>query len=337
MKALVTVPDGYIKSNFLCDEALKILEENFEVTYNTLGREFTQAELEEEAEGKDIIVTGWGTPSFIGTNVFNKKTSVKLIAHTGGSTGDLLDLDVYDKGVRVISGNRLFAESVAEGTIAYILMALRNLPDEVMHMRRGGWKEFGYLDSRGLLDTTIGIIGCGMISRYLMKMLKVFRVKIKIFSMYDIEQEFLDDVNAERASLEEIFSTCPIVSLHSALSDDTWGMIGKEHFDMMQDGAIFINTARANIVRQDEMIEALKEQRIRAVIDVYAPEPPAKDSPLRSLPNVYAISHKAGPTSDRFPYIGKCVVEDAVRFVKGEELQHEIPYELAKRMTRKGV
>lgn len=337
MKALVTIPEGDLKSAFLSDETLQILEEHFDVTYNETGRDFTQKELEQMAKGKDVIITGWGTPSFIGTNIFDEGTTVKLIAHTGGTTGYLLGLEVYEKGITVISANRLYADSVAEGTIAYMLMALRNLPDEVAHMRNGGWKEFGYLDSEGLLDKTIGIIGVGMISRCLMKMLKVFRVKIKLFSMYDIEEEFLAEVNAQRASLEEIFSTCSIISLHSALSENTFGMIGKEHFDMMMPGAIFINTARANIVRQDEMIEALKEKKIRAVIDVYAQEPPAKDSPLRSLENVYAISHKAGPTSDRLSYIGKCVVQDAVRFVKGEELRHEIPYELAKRMTRKGV
>ena len=103
---------------------------------------------------------------------------------------------------------------------------------------------------------------------------------------------------------------------------------------MMQEDAIFINTARGAIIRQDEMIEVLKERpKMRAVLDVFDGEPLKVDSPLRSMPNVYCIPHRGGPTIDRRKYIGMAMARELVHYVNGEPLEHEISLEAASRMT----
>lgn len=336
MKLLVAIPDCPVRHDFLAPDTVKLLEENFEVSYNELGRNYTKEELLAACEGIDVVVTGWGTPGFIGSPP-PSNTSLKLIAHTAGSVGDLLDGAVYDRGIRVISGNTYFAESVAEGTIAYITAMLRRIPDEVYGMKGGIlWHHPSVPVTRGLLDREIGIIGYGMISKYLMQMLKVFRCKIKIFSHHEMDADFLRSVNAESATLDEVFR-CDIVSLHSTLTEETLGMIGREHFDLMPEGAIFINTARGAIIRENEMIEALNERNIYAVLDVYENEPLDINSPLRSMDNVYLLPHRGGPTVDRRSYIGKRVIEDVVRFKRGEELTLEISREYAARMTKMGA
>lgn len=336
MKVLVTVPEGIFRNKFFNEENKKILENNFDVTYNELGRDYTEEELKEVIKGYDIIITGWGTPSFIDTCALQETDGIKMIAHTAGSIGDLLDDNAYAKGITVLSGNRMFAESVAEGTLGYMISSLRHIPDEVNGMRSGEilWKKRGYMDTAGLFDREVGIIGYGMISQYLMEMLKPFRCKIKIYSQFPVDEEFLKSVNAVPASLEEIFSTCSIISLHSALNEKTKHLITKEHFAMMQDGALFVNTARGAVVKQDEMIEELAKGRINAFLDVYTVEPLEEDSPLRKMKNVYLTPHRGGPTVDRWTYIGKGVIEDVVRFSKGEPLKYEISREYAARMTK---
>lgn len=154
-----------------------------------------------------------------------------------------------------------------------------------------------------------------------------------MYSGHPIDPVFLEENHAVQASLEEIFSSCKIVSLHSAMTEKTRGMIGKEHFDLLQEGALFINTARGRIVREEEMIEALKEERFRALLDVYYEEPLALDSELRKLPNVYCMPHMAGPTLDRRPVITKRLADNMVRFEQGKEMNLEISGEYAKRMT----
>ena len=103
---------------------------------------------------------------------------------------------------------------------------------------------------------------------------------------------------------------------------------------MLQDGAVFLNTARGAIIREEEMIEALKENRFLAVLDVYCKEPPELDNPLRQLKNVYCMPHQGGPTIDRTPVVTMRLADDLLRFAEGEPLQYEIKAEYAKRMTK---
>ena len=332
---LVTIPDGQPKETFLTPDVREYLAENFNVRYNDLGRNYTQEELKEELKDIDFALTGWGTPSF-GDGVLDGNDRFKMIAHVGGSVADYVDNTVYEKGVKVCSGNFYYAESVAEGVAAYIMSALRSIPDHVQNMRNGQWKDPVLLDtSEGLLDQEIGIISCGAISKCVMQLLQPFRCKFKVASNYAVDPEFLASVNAKQVPLEEVLKTCHIISLHSALNDKTRGSIGREHFEMMQENAIFINTARGAVIREEEMIEVLKERpKMKAVLDVFCQEPPAVDNPLRTLPNVYCIPHMGGPTTDRRKYIGMAMAEEIVHFTKGEPLVHEIAPDVASRMTK---
>lgn len=335
MSLLVTLPEGNVREKFLTSETKQLLNTHFNVTWNETGACYTKEQLYKVAKDFDIILTGWGTPTFIGSDAV-KCGKIKLIAHTAGSVADLLDDEAYQNKIKVISGNRLFAESVAEGTIAYILSALRYLPDEIYGMKNSMlWKTAGVMDSRGLLYKTVGLIGYGMISRHLMRLLKPFGVKIKIFSRHPMDMDFLKDMNAEPATLDEIFSTCPIVSLHSSLTDGTRGMIGREHLEKMLPGSVFVNTARGAIVKEAEIVEVLSERPdIMAVLDVFETEPLPAESPLRKLDNVYLIPHKGGPTVDSWGYIGYEVVSDVIRFSQNKPLLYEITRETAGRMTK---
>lgn len=336
---LVTMPDGKIKERFFTEDNKKLLEEHFSVRYNTLDRQYTQEELKNEIDGTDIVITGWGTPSFIKTKALQKNDSVKMIAHTAGSIGDLLDDAAYQRGIKVVSGNRIFAKSVAEGTLAYILSGLRGIPDIICGMRNGTeWIRSFDFDSKGIFGRTVGIIGYGMISRDLMRLLKSFGVKIKVFSNYPMDMSFLESMNAEPANIEEIFSECSVISLHSALSQNTKDMIGKEHFELMQPGTLFVNTARGAIVRQDEMIKYFANHpENKAFLDVYTVEPLEADSLLRSLPNVYPMPHKGGPTRDLYPIICREVIGDVLRFADGKPLRYEISREYASAMTKNNI
>ena len=335
MKVLVSIPAGGTRDGFLDAGSIKLLEDNFDVVYNETGKNYNQEQLTEAIKDVDVLVTGWGFASCIDGPLHNN-TSLKMIAHTAGSVGDLVDAEAYDKGITIVSGNKLFAESVAEGTIAYMMAALRKIPTEVYGLKEGLWRHPEVPATKGLLDREIGIIGYGMISQNLMKMLQVFRCKFKIFSQFPMDEEFLKSVNATKVdTLEEIFSTCSIVSLHSALNEKTRNLIGKEHFDLLPEGALFVNTARGAIIRQKEMEKFLVERPdVTAILDVYSPEPPEADNVMRSLKNVYLMPHRGGPTNDRYPHIGRKVVEDIVHFAKGEPLELEITREYASRMTK---
>lgn len=333
MKLFVAIPTTVQAwKKFMTEEVRTYLEERFEVTYFPLERRLTPEDIALYAGDAEVIMTGWGHPMMDSKTLEN--TSIKLIAHTGGSVADYVSQDVYEAGIKVISGNEMYAESVAEGVVGYMMLALRKMVDYVEDTRIGNWRSEACAPTEGLLDQTVGLVGMGAITKKLIPMLRPFGVKLKLYSGYPIDTEYLEQNNAVQASLEEIFSTCKVVSIHSALNDRTKGMIGKEHFDLLQDGAVFINSARGAIVREEEMIEALRENRFRAVLDVYCQEPPERDNPLRHLKNVYCMPHVGGPTSDRAPVIAMRLADDILRFAEGAPLRYEITGEYAKRMTK---
>lgn len=331
MKVFVSIPqNSEVMRTFLPESVKKYMEEKFEVEYSPLERNLFAEEIPFYAKSADVIMTGWGHAP-LEVRIL-EQTAVKLIAHTGGSVGSLVNQKIYDRGIRVISGNNLYAESVAEGVLAYMLIALRKIPEHLELVRNGGWNTQSCY-SEGLLDQSVGIIGMGEISLRLLKLLSMFRVRIKIFSHYPIRNELLQTYAARQVSLEEIFATCKVVSLHSSMNERTRGMIGKEHFDLLADGAVFVNTARGKIIREREMVEALRENRFRAILDVYEQEPLAQESELRRLPNVYCMPHQAGPTWDRRPVITRCLVDNIVKFKMGEGMELEIDREHAGHMT----
>ncbi len=332
-RVLVTIPQNAVLETFFPAAVRKKLEASFEAEYNTAGRQFSKEELRDKLREFDAVMTGWGTP-MLDEAVLDSIERLRLIVHTGGTVGNLVDSYAYDHGLRVFSGNRLYAESVAEGTIAYMLMALRRLPYYIDRVRNGAWRTEADI-WEGLLDKSVGIVGMGTISMFLIRMLQPFRVKIKVFSHYPLPGDFPSDLHCEQASLEEIFSGCDIVSVHSALNDQNRGLIRKEHFDLLKDGALFINTSRGDVIDEDALIDALRENRFRAVLDVYRKEPLDADSPLRSLPNVLPVPHMAGPTLDRRPLITSALIDEMIRFFSGETtFELEINRQLAARMTK---
>lgn len=331
MKLFVSIPQNTsVMNTFLTEQAKQYLEKRFEVVYSPFDRQLEKEEIMEYAKDADAIMTGWGHIQFDAELLEN--TAIKVIAHTGGSVGNIVSDEVYDTGVKVISGNNLYADSVAEGVLAYMFTALRRIPDYINCTKNGGWR-FDSDNTEGVLDQSVGIIGMGAISSRVIKLLKPFNVNIKIYSAYPVDKSFLEENNAVQTTLEDIFSSCKIVSLHSAMNERTRGMIGKEHFDLLQDGALFVNTARGRIIREEEMVEALKENRFRAILDVYSKEPLPSDNILRTFPNVYCMPHLAGPTMDRRPVITMRLADDILRFANGEPLECEISREYAVRMT----
>jgi phosphoglycerate dehydrogenase-like enzyme len=114
------------------------------------------------------------------------------------------------------------------------------------------------------------------------------------------------------------------VSIHAPSLPSTRGMIGARQLRLMKDGAALINTARGALVDEAALVEALRENRFTAVLDVYETEPLPDDSPLRSLPNAVLAPHAAGHTHETYLRQGSTAVDATLRFLAGEPLRNEV-------------
>ena len=159
----------------------------------------TSDELAEMIKGQDIVITGWAAEP-ISEKVMKNADRLKLHVHMGGSVAAYVSQEEYDAGVKVISGNDIFARSVAEGCLCYILASLRRLPKYIKVMQEKGWKEDSDLHFEGLLYKKVGIIGYGAIAGYLCELLRPFGVELFVYSKHLTKLE-----GAKIVTIDEIF------------------------------------------------------------------------------------------------------------------------------------
>jgi phosphoglycerate dehydrogenase-like enzyme len=329
LKILVTMPNGEIFNTFFNDELRSKLQEIGEVIWNDSTAQYTKSQLCEKIKDIDICVTGWGTETF-DEEILSYANKLRLIAHTGGSVRPYVTDAVYDRGIRVVSGNEVFAESVAESVIAYALASLRDIPRYSGDLKNGIWPSSFY--NKGLLDKTIGLVGYGMIAKMVVEMLKPFHAKIKVFSRH-ISQEELTKHNMEKADLPEIFSTCDIVSIHSGMTQENYHLITEELLNMMPEGALLINTARGAIIDEEALCRVLAKEKIHAVLDVYEVEPLPANHKLLEMKNAILMPHMGGPTIDRRMIVTRSVIGDIKLFLQNKPMKCEIDRAYAAKMS----
>jgi len=329
MNISVLLPDNDVRKMFIPPIVAKGLESLGTVRWNE--KEYEPENMVDLLKDCEVCVTGWGNPRLDETLLANAK-SLRLVVHSGGTVAPLVSDYLYDMGAKVISGNNVFAEGVAEGTMAYILAGLRMIPYYNSMVQAGKWKT-NFCPNYSLLDKKVGLVGFGAIARYLTRMLHGFRTDIQVFDPY-IDADFIKSYGATKAeSLDALFSECDIISLHLAQQPETYRLINKDLIKRMRDGVLFVNTARGSTVDQDALTEELISGRISAVLDVFDEEPLPQDSKLRGLDNVILIPHMAGPPSDRFHRVVLSLIEDIKRLYAGEALENEISRSYAFKMT----
>lgn len=330
MNIFVAIPQGEIRQSFLDSENVAFLESLGRLTWNESADFLTPEQLRDKLVDVDVLVCAWGTPQ-LDAYVLQKANRLKLVAYTCGSVANVVSDAMYAKGIRIVCGNEVFARSVAEGTIAYMLCGLRFLPYNIRYMQENGWKPASRT-TFALTDQTVGIIGYGAISRYLLEMLRPFGVKVKLYSGH-MTQEQAQALGVQKASLEEIFSTCKVISLHSARNAKNYHMIDEHLLSLIQKDALLVNTARGDIIDEEALVRQVQTGRFRAVLDVYEEEPLSMESGLRGLDNVILLPHQGGPTFDRRCAAGRVVLEDIQRLQQGLPLQNEISPSRAAMMT----
>ncbi len=333
MKIFNVVPQNNPRYNgFFTERSTAALERVGEYRRNPYDRNLTIDEITEMAADADVLITGWATP-MITLDAAKKMPNLKLIAHSAGSVAPFVAPEIYEQtDIRVICGNDVFARSVAEGTLCYMLAALRRVEHYVNVMRNGGWKEINF-QNRGLIGKKVGIIGFGTISRYVLELIRWFKCEVLIYSSH-LSNEEAAKYGGRTASLEEIFSTCEVISVHSSMTPKTEGMITRELLSMMRPDALLVNTARGKVIDEEAMFEMLLEGKFFAALDVYAKEPPLQDDPIRKCDHAFLMPHMGGPTMDMREIVVLEISEDIQNFIEGKPLHLEVDGAAAQRMTR---
>jgi D-3-phosphoglycerate dehydrogenase len=221
-----------------------------------------------------------------------------------------------DKGILVLNTPGRNADSVADFTIGAIIAECRNIARGHHGLKSGTWIR-EYPNSAYIPDLpgkTVGIIGFGEIGAKVAKRLGGFDMRILACDPFRKTAEY----GAELVDLKYLMANSDFITLHARLTEENHRLINAEMLALMKPTAYIINTARAGLVDEAALYEALKNRKITgAMLDVFEKEPPGND-PLVSLDNVTMTPHMAGGSSDAFYNSPKRLAMEIAKALKGE-------------------
>jgi phosphoglycerate dehydrogenase-like enzyme len=330
-KILYLPPTGLSKE-ILSENAVKTLESLGTVVWNELDRNYTSDELLELIPGAEVVITSWGSPN-ITDEILAEATDLKIVGHAAGSVKTRLADAGHERGIVLLSAAAVIAESVAEYTIWAMLSGQRNLwrYEQIMKEERG-WKAKDEDYGHSLYGKKVGIVSASMVGRCVIDLLTPFKCDVMVYDPY-LDDQDAQTLGVRTVSLEELFATGDIISVHAPSTPETEGMITAAHFQSIRNGALFVNTARTWVLDQNALVSELQKNRFTAYIDVFDQEPLPADHPIRDLDNAFLSPHVSGHTNETRLRLVEEIVNDVDRFFKGEPLQLAVSYERLKIMA----
>ncbi len=253
---------------------------------------------------------------------------LKLIHSEGVAFGAIDIKAAGEKGIYVCNNKGANAVSVAEHTVMLIMAITKDILSGNRAVLEGHQIETKsamiQAGIKELSDYKIGLIGFGDIAKELVRMLRVFGPEVYFYVPRDPRPEELSS-GAKYLTLDELLSVCDIVSLHLPVKPETAGMVNREFLAKMRDGSFLINTARGELMVNEDVIEALKSGKLAgAAFDTVAPEPVLKDNPFLNMPEeikdkVLITPHIAGVTLNMFRKAYRTIWNNIAAVDAGEE------------------
>ncbi|KAK3593252.1 hypothetical protein CHS0354_012340 [Potamilus streckersoni] len=204
------------------------------------------------------------------------------------------------RNIFVCNTPNVSTDSVAELTVALLLLTCRRLLEGVNAVKNGEWGKWKpmWLCGTELSQRTLGILGLGRIGYGVARRLKPFGIKRLIYN--DVcSVGYADDIDAKFVDFDTLLSESDIICICCNLTPQTKHIFNKNAFKKMKNSAILINTGRGGVIQHDDLYEALTSDQITAAgLDVTEPEPLPMDHPLVGLHNCVILPHMGSNTWD---------------------------------------
>jgi D-3-phosphoglycerate dehydrogenase len=210
-----------------------------------------------------------------------------------------------DLGIDVVQGSNASPASPAELTLALILASRRNIATEAERMKRG---DLPRAVSHRLRGSTLGVFGLGTIGSLVAEAGTGLGMRVLVFGRSTSLEKAKALGYATAKSKAELFEASDVLTLQVRLTPDTRGVVTREDLGRMKPSALFVNTARAELVEPGALLASLREGRPGfAALDVYEEEPVPRDHPLLAMSNVLCTPHLGWAEFDNFElYFGEC-------------------------------
>lgn len=305
---IVVTANAFSKNKVLVNELKKFTDN---IVLNTTGR-YTKKELIANLKDADGAIVGLDK---IDASVLKECKNLKIVSKYGVGLDNINTEDCEQADVKVGWTGGVNKLSVAELTLGYMLMLIRNIYMTSNQLKEGVWNKTGGFQ---LSNKTVGIIGVGYIGKELIRLLKPFGCKIFVNDIIEQNDYYLENGVTE-VSKDEIFRKSDIVTIHTPYTKDTKDLVNLEVLKSMKSSAFLLNSARGGIVNEEDLKYALKNRIIAgAGVDAYKQEPPTDDEFIK-LPNLVATPHIGGNAKEAVEAMGFSAIEHLQKyFCKGE-------------------
>lgn len=317
IKKIVVVGDAYVSPSTMAEAAKKLPFLSAEIISLMWGNgdkdEFCKMqteiehrgpeavdypkELDEAIKEADILLVHFCP---IPEKLLNKAERLKLAGVCRGGTENIAVDVLSERKIPLIHIIRN-AEAVAEFTLGMMIAETRNISRAYQSICNGIWRtDFPNAEfSSTLVNMKVGVVGLGNIGSLLAKKLAVLGVTVLGYDEYISEDKWKELPVEKMDSLTEIFHESDIISLHLRLTKDNQGIVGKELIEQMKPTSYLVNIARAGLIDENALLDALRECKIAgAALDVFEQEPLPPEHPFCRLDNITLTPHIAGDTVD---------------------------------------
>jgi D-3-phosphoglycerate dehydrogenase len=236
-----------------------------------------------------------------------------------GAGYDSIDYEAATEyGIMVCNAPTYCTNDVADHAIALMLSCIRHIPRLNAAMRRGEYARELARPTRRVAGSTLGIIGLGRIGSTVARRVRGWRMNVLSYDPY-VTQKRGDEFGVRMVPFEELLQRSDFITIHCPLNPETHHMVDEEALAQTKPGLVLVNTARGPIIKEEALVEALREGRIwSAGLDVTEEEPLSHDSPLLRMDNVILTPHIAANSPQAQEDLYRLVVEISAAVVQGE-------------------
>ncbi|MEO6943579.1 MAG: D-isomer specific 2-hydroxyacid dehydrogenase family protein [Lacisediminihabitans sp.] len=288
MSEAIVMPDG----DALCDSLYSnsrrkaALDNLGGVRIYTDGPLASSAEYVERCGSARAIILGWPLPSEV-----LALPQLDVVTFMGTGAANHVDIEqARAHNVAVCNTPGYGDAAVAEHTLALLLASLRGIPEYDAQMHAGNWPQS--VSAPEVSGATVGIVGFGGIGSRVAQVLHAMGAHVLCWTR-EPEKYRAANPHIEFTDLDNLMSRSEIVSLHLGLTDETRGIITADRLDLLQPGALVVNTARAELVDENHLVTLVARNAITVALDVFSSEPLPPENPYRQLTGAVLTPHVA--------------------------------------------
>lgn len=310
-RANILVADG------LAEAGLNLLQEYGNVTNNS---NISSEELGNMLGRFEALIVRSRTK--VSNKLLEASGNLRVVGRAGVGVDNIDIRACQSKGILVVNSPLAASAAVAELTIGLILSLARDIPNADVSMKIGAWEKKRFVGSE-VGGKTLGLLGFGRIGVETAKRARGLFMKTKAHDPALTDDE-IRDRGADPATLEQLLSESDYLSIHTPLTDQTRGLMGRDQLFKMKPGARLICTARGKIVDEMALREVLDAGHLAgAALDVFANEP-TEEGGIATSSRVIATPHIGAQTREAQTRAGMDIAEEVIRALKEEPLRWQI-------------